>query len=165
MPDAPTRWWVRLGLVLALALVHTGVWRPVRNVLIDHVALPFVESLDTHRSERMALGLEPRTLTADDGVEVHRYYAPAALGYLVVALLLVAAYPRRRCWLWLWLAHLVLGLVTFGTFVLGVGWTEAGFAVTDFGREYLAPALNLLALVAPVISARDGSSLRGVSEP
>ena len=152
--DTPTRWWVRLAFVVALALVHVGVWRPVRTVLVAHVAYPLVEALDTPRSEAVALRLEPRTIRAEVDGRVYRYYAPAALGYLVAGLLLVAWFPRRRYWLWLWVAHVALGLVTFAAFALGVGWTAAGFAAATFGQEYLAPALSLLALVAPFAAGR-----------
>ena len=163
--DDPTRWWVRVVLVAALTLVHIGVWRPVRTVLVGHAAYPLVETIATPRAERVALSLEPRTIRAEADGQVYRYYAPAALGYLIVGLVLIVAFPRRRYWLWLWLAHVVLGIVTFAAFVLGVGWTAAGFAAARLGQEYLAPALSLLALIAPLIAGHRGTTERDIAEP
>lgn len=160
--DAPVAVWVRIALVVALALVHIGIWRPVRTFLVEHAAYPLVASLATPRAEGVALRLEPRTIRADADGQVYRYYAPAALGYLVIGLILIAAFPRRRYWLWLWLAHVALGVLTFAAFVLGVGWTPAGFATAKLGQEYLAPALSLLALIAPLIAGRAAGLVRGV---
>lgn len=152
--DTRTGWGVRLGLALLLVLVHLFVWRPVRDVLVERVAYPLAASVETPRSSTLALSLEPRALVATAAGAGRRYHAPAGLAYLVTAFVLVIAFPRRLYWLWLWLALVALGGLAFGAFVLGVGWTAAGFAAADFGQLYLAPALNVLALVAPFLSGR-----------
>lgn len=140
-----------LGFVLALGLllVHVGPWRVVRDVLVRHVAFPVVASVETPRAGGLTLVLSPRTITAAGREAVYR--SPANLEYLVAALVLIAAFPRRPYWFWLWLAHLALGLAGFGAFVLGVGWTDVGFEAGAFVHDYLAPALSLLALVAAFV--------------
>ena len=167
--DTQTRWSFRLGVAALLVLVHLGIWRPVRDVLIEHAAFPLVEAISTPRAQQIALGLEPRTVVADSGGRVDRFYAPAGLAYLITAFMLVLAFPRRLYWLWLWLALLILGMLTFGAFVLGVGWTDAGFAVNDLGYLYLAPAFCLLALVTPLlpdgIAAIERASESGKASP
>lgn len=139
-----------LGLALGLLLVHVGLWRPAREALVRHVAFPVAASVETPRAEGLALARSPRSITATEAATGREavYRAPAGLEYLVAALVLIAAFPRRPYWFWLWLAHLALGVVGFGGFVLGVGWTDVGFEVGVLVRDYLAQALNLLALVA-----------------
>lgn len=137
------------GLAALLLLVHVGAWRPARNLLVQRVAYPAVAAVEAARFE-VAVGPSGRTLEAvsvPEGERVGAFHAPAGLEYLLPALVLIAAFPRRRTWLALWLAHVALGLVAFGGFVVGVAWAEAGFALVFFVRIYAAPAASLLALV------------------
>lgn len=148
--EALRRGLLGLALALGLLLVHVGPWRMARNALVEHVAYPLVSSIGTPRAEGLTLALTPRTITATataTGSE-GMWRAPANMEYLLAALVLIAAFPRRPYWAWLWGAHLALGVLGFGAFVLGVGWTAAGFAASELLRDYLAPALSLLALVA-----------------
>lgn len=151
--QGPRRRVLGLGLALGLLVVHVGPWRMARNALVEHIAFPVVSAVETPRSGALALALTPRTITAVErgaGRE-DLWRAPADMGYLLAALVLVAAFPRRPYWLWLWGAHLALGAVGFGAFVVGVGWTAAGFEAAALVRDYLAPALSLLALVAAFV--------------
>lgn len=141
-------WGLRLGAVFLLALVHIGLWRPVRDVLTEHVVYPMATAIDTPRADRIGLGLEPRAVRAEVDGEVHRFHMPAGLSYLAVAAVLVVGWPRRFYWFWLWGGYLVLGVLTYGAFMLGVGWTSVGFSITAFAQVYLVPALGLGALVA-----------------
>ena len=136
-------WGIRVGAVALLVLVHIGVWRPAREALAESVAYPLAASIDTARARNIAVRLEPRVVRADVGDEVHRYPMPAALSYLVVATVLIAVWPQRLYWLWLWGAHLAMGLVAYAAFVSGIGWTGWGFAVATLVRNYLEPALGL----------------------
>lgn len=146
------------GLAALLLAVHIGAWRPARNLLVQRLAHPAVVAVETARSSGFEVGVGPsgRELVAvpvaGGGGEVFR--APAGMEYLAAALVLIAAFPRRRLWLWLWGAHVALGLVAFAGFVVGVGWAEAGFALNFLVRVYAAPAASLLALAAAFAPGR-----------
>lgn len=148
-----------LGFALAvgLLLAHVGPWRMARNALVEHVAYPVALAIETPRAEGVALDLAPRTITAVEAATGREglWRSPANMEYLLAALVLVAVFPRQPYWWWLWGAHLALGACGFGAFALGVGWTSAGFEAAAFVRDYLAPALSLLALVAAFGSGRN----------
>ncbi len=140
-------------MAVLLLVVHMTAWRAARNAFAGYVAYPLVAAIDTERSAGFTLDAESfdRTVTATregagpDAVEIYR--SPANMDYLLAALVLIAVFPRRRYWLWLWLVHLALGAVALGAFAVGVGWADAGFAVGTFLRVYLLRAASLLALL------------------
>ena len=149
---------VLFGLAMAALLlaVHMSAWRAVRNAFIPHVAYPIVASIDTPRAKSFVLDAESydRTITAvRAGRETDSYRAPANMDFLLAALVLVAMFPRRPYWFWLWLAHLALGGLALAAFVVGVGWSDAGFAAGTFLRLYAARAASLLAVLAVLTPA------------
>jgi hypothetical protein len=148
-----------VGMAVLLLIVHVTVWREARNLLARHVAYPLVAAIDTDRAAQFDLDGESfdRTITAvrtdagpDAAMEVYR--VPANMDYLVAALVLIAAFPQRLYWFYLWLAHLAVGTLALAAFVVGVGWADAGFAVGVFLRVYALRAVSLLAVVGAVTS-------------
>ena len=148
-----------IGMAVLLLIVHLTVWREARNVLARHVAYPLVAAIDTDRAARFDLDAESfdRTITAvrtDVGSEatMEAYRVPANMDYLLAALVLIAVFPRRLYWFYLWLAHLAIGAAALAAFAVGVGWTDVGFAVGVFLRVYVLRAVSLLAVVGALTS-------------
>ena len=146
-------------MAVLLLIVHVTVWREARNLLARHVAYPLVAAVDTDRAARFDLDATSfdRTVTAvrtDAGSEglVEVYRVPANMDYLLAALLLIAVFPRRLYWFYLWGVHLVIGALALAAFAVGVGWTDAGFAVGVFLRVYVLRAVSLLAVVGALTS-------------
>ena len=138
-------------MAVLLLLVHLTAWRVTRNAFVTHVAYPLVAAIDTERAATFALDATSfdRTITAARaGGEEEVYRAPANMGYLLAALVLIAVFPRRPYWFWLWLVHLVLGGLALAAFALGVGWTDVGFDAGLFLRVYATRAASLLAVLA-----------------
>ncbi|MEP0548664.1 MAG: hypothetical protein ABJF88_17145 [Rhodothermales bacterium] len=143
-------------MAVVLLVVHMTAWRAVRNAFVVHVAYPLVAAIDTERADGYALDAASyeRTITATrTGGEEKIYRAPANMDYLLAALVLIAVFPRRPYWFWLWLAHLAVGGLALAAFALGVGWTDAGFAAETFLRVYAARAVSLLAVLAALAPA------------
>jgi len=160
--DQTVRWRrvaLGFGMAVLLLIVHVTVWREARNVLARHVAYPLVTAVDTDRAAQFDLDAESfdRTITAtraDAGAEsaMEVYRVPANMDYLLAALVLIAMFPRRPYWFYLWLVHLAVGALALAAFTVGVGWTDAGFAVGVFLRVYALRAVSLLAVVGAVTS-------------
>lgn len=160
--DQTARWRrvaLGFGMAVLLLIVHMTVWREARNLLARHVAYPLVAAVDTDRAAQFDLDAESfdRTITAvraDAGAEgeMEVYRVPANMDYLLAALVLIALFPRRLYWLYLWLAHLGVGALALAAFAVGLGWTDAGFAVGVFLRVYILRAVSLLAVVGAVTS-------------
>ncbi len=151
--------WQRILLGLAMAalllVAHVTVWRVARNAFAVHVAYPLVASIDTERAHGFVLDAASfeRTLVAVRAGEEYVYRVPANMDYLLAALVLIAVFPRRPYWVWLWLVHLALGGLALVAFALGIGWTDAGFAADTFLRLYAARAASLLAVLAALAPA------------
>ena len=139
-------WALGLGLAAVLFAAHVGPWRAARDALAERVTYPAAEAV---AAGDVVLRLEPRSVVATDASgRDWRWRTPANVEYLLAAVVLIAAFPRRPYWWWLWGAHLVLGAAALAAFALGVGGVTAGFVVAAVAAEYLAPALSLGALVA-----------------
>lgn len=162
MTDGPTveptarhrRLLLGIGMALLLFVVHVTLWREARNVLARHVAYPLVAAIETDRAARFELDAASfdRTITAmrtdaAPGQKPEVYRVPANMDYLLAALVLIAAFPRRLYWFYLWLVHLAVGAVALAAFAVGVGWADAGFAVSLLLRVYVLRAVSLLAVV------------------
>ncbi len=135
MRRAPS-WLAGAAGALALLAVYVAVWQPARTWLAQSVAYPALASVHTERSGRFALDAErhPRSvyvLDASDPAGEARavFHAPAGRVFLVAALVLIALFPFRPYWLYLWGLHLALGALSFIALLAGLGWTEAGLAL------------------------------------
>ncbi|MDX1531605.1 MAG: hypothetical protein R3362_08775 [Rhodothermales bacterium] len=158
--------WGPLGLGLTLAaclfIAHVGVWRPVRGALVEHVAGPVAVAVASDRAAGIGVVPVPegRFIQVERSGEPSYFWRmPANFEYLFAGLVLVAAFPRRRYWLDLWLVHVVLGVLAFGAFLVGVGGYDGGFAASEFVRIYAAPAASVAALAlafAPLLTADRG---------
>lgn len=150
-----------VGMAVLLLIVHVTVWREARNLLARHVAYPLVAAIDTERAASFELDAASfdRTITAvregaaPGAMEVYR--VPANMDYLLAALVLVAMFPRRLYWWYLWLAHLTVGVIALAAFAIGVGWADAGFAAGFFLRVYVVRAVSLLAVVGAFTSGKN----------
>lgn len=152
-------WALGLGLAAVLLAVHVGPWRAARDALAERVAYPAAEAA---AAGQVALRLEPRSVVATDASgRDWRWRTPANMEYLLAAVVLIAAFPRRPYWAWLWGAHVALGALAFAAFALGVGGATAGLAASAAAAEYLAPALSIGALVVALAPGREASNEKG----
>ncbi|MFN3597242.1 MAG: hypothetical protein ACK41D_08220 [Rubricoccaceae bacterium] len=164
-----------LVLCLSLALAYVALWNPLRGALTQYAVRP-AATLMAARWER-DLAVVPtdanahtlHVVRARTGERLPRgYTAPAGLLFVVPALGLALLFPRRRHWVYLLGAHLVLGAAALAAFMLGMGPWPYGLVVQRFVETTLAEALSL---VAPVLalaayrSSRDGSAARTPSLP
>lgn len=149
------------GLALLLVGVYVVLWRPGRAMLVKHVAAPALQAVGTSRADRFTVasgGLmaQVRAPAREGGraEQVGSFRAPAgAVLWLVPAMMLIAHFPRRPYWAYLWLLHLVLGLLSVAALAAGLAWGDAGFVANGFLRAYVVPAVSF---AAPVLMWRRG---------
>lgn len=169
-PSRSRRLLLGIGMAALLLVVHMTVWREARNVYVRHIAYPLVAAIDTDRAASFDLDAASfdRTITAAragaDPETMDVYRAPANMDYLLAALLLIAAFPRKPYWFYLWLAHLSIGAIALAAFAVGVGWGEVGFDAGFFLRVYVVRALSLLALLLAFAPRWGGGVLRPMEE-
>jgi len=151
-----------MGACLAglLLVGYLGVVRPVRDWSASHIAAPVFEAIDTPRSRRLQLVQMPQRPEAvfalPKGVtdaseiqervrqpDVAQWVAPAGILFLLPAMFLIAVFPLRPFWVYLLGYHLVVGVVSFGVFALGVAYLDAAFELYRFSRTYLTEAVSL----------------------
>jgi hypothetical protein len=135
---------IRVGLAALLVGVYVGAWRPMRVVLTERVASPVLRAVDTSRAERFAIegGGVTIQMRGEDGAESEFRATGGFVLWLLPALLLLMYAPRRPYWLYLWLLHVGLGLLSLGALAAGLAWSDAGFAANDFLRSYAFPAVS-----------------------
>ncbi|MEO0560092.1 MAG: hypothetical protein AAF170_18140 [Bacteroidota bacterium] len=157
--EAHPRW---MGAALAglLLVSYLGAVRPVRDWSAAHIAKPVFESIDTPTSQSLQLVTTPQRPEAvfalpveitepseiQDRVrqpDVAQWVAPAGILFLLPAMFLIAAFPLRPFWLYLLGYHVVVGVISFGVFALGIAYVEAAFELYRFSRTYLTEAVSL----------------------
>ncbi len=146
-------WAARPTAVLAFLAVYLLVWQPARTWLIRSVALPVAASMAASDRYLLDADRHARSLyvfPVDDpgGEAIGVFHAPAGRTFLVAALVLLAMYPRRSYWLWLWGVHLGLGVLSYLALLAGLGGMEAGFALLAFFDRYVTMAVSLFAVLA-----------------
>lgn len=139
---------------------YLSVIRPVRDWSASHIASPVFEAIDTPRSRSLQLVQTPQRPEAIFALpvevvdvseiqervrqpDVAQWVAPAGILFLLPAMFLIAVFPLRPFWLYLLGYHLVVGVVSFGVFALGVAYLDAAFEVYRFSRTYLTEAVSL----------------------
>lgn len=178
-----TPWAVRGGAVLLLLSAYLWLWRPARTWLTQHAARPLLTSVatlsgDATRATRFAVrsGNIPRVLRVvplpSEEVEERQgasFLAPAGIRFLLPALFLIAAFPRRPYWVWLWLLHVGAGIAALAVLAAGVGGWSGGLVAYRFWNGF---ALDLFSLLVPLwmwLRARQGHFLppleRSASSP
>ena len=136
----------RLIAVVFVVALYYGMWRPMRTAYIQHWAYPVLEQaardspvsveargrvVQAFGSER-ATPLSPLNLKAPAGDK-------AFLGVVMFALL----FPLRPYWMGLWGYNIVVGLIAFWGFRLGVGGADWGFGLAQFVQKTLGEAISL----------------------
>ncbi len=184
-PPTPRRRWLwGSGLALLLLVVYLVALRPARLWVAEHVAYPLLTQVATPRADTFTLvrlARRPDAVFAvpraslPPGADVDavvratvppQWTAPVGVIFLLPAMFLAVAFPTRPYWLYLLAYHVVLGVVAFGVFAVGLGWWPPAFSVYTFARTYLAETVSfavplLLALAAWGGSARDGTTPDG----
>ena len=145
-------WLAGAAGALAFLALYFGAWQPVRVWLAQSVASPALASVHTDRSGRFTLdaGRHPRSvyvLDANDPAGEARavFHAPAGRAFLIAALALIALFPFRPYWLYLWGLHLALGALSFVALLAGIGWTDAGLVLHTFLDRYVTLAVSMAA--------------------
>lgn len=175
------RFW---GLAFAAVLLgaYVGAVRPARLWVAEHAAFPVLAAIDTPRAETLRIARTPRRpdavwavparlgADAEAAIQGHRdelaeWAAPVGVIFLLPALFLVVAFPTRPYWAYLLAYHVVLGLVSFGVFALGVGWFEPAFALYTFSRTYLAETVSLVVPLLLVLAGGEVGRLGGGAGP
>ena len=169
------------GAALAIALfVFYILWfRPARMWGAEHVAYPILQSVQTEQAERFSLiriptrtdavyALERDKLGSADPTEFIRenggaeWAAPVGVLFLLPGMFLLFAFPTRPYWFYLFSYHVVLGIVSFGVFVFGLGWFEPAFQLYLFARTYVAESVSL---VVPLLLALAAHGTAGSGSP
>ncbi len=151
MRRAPS-WLAGAAGALAFLAVYFGAWQPARTWLAQSVAYPALALVHTERSGHFTLdaGRHPRSVyvfeAGDPSGEARAvFHAPAGRTFLVAALVLIALFPYRPYWLYLWGFHLSLGALSLVALLAGLGWTEAGLTFHTFLDRYVALAVSMAA--------------------
>jgi len=145
------------GIVFAVALgaAYLFVLRPARVAAGDHVALPLFRSIHTERSAQYDLAQNPLVVGAVYAVpraemsEQERaagtalWSPPAGALFILPAMFLIAAFPDKPYWFYLFAYHVGVGAVATLVFAVGLGWAEPAFALYTFSRTYMTEAVSL----------------------
>ena len=177
--DAHPRW-AGLALAVLLFAAYVVALRPARVWSASSVARPAFERIETPRSRGLqivqtdarpeAVFALPAGMTSGDIAErvqqpdVAQWVPPAGILFLLPGLFLIAAFPREPYWLYLLGYHLVVGLVSFGVFALGVAFSEAAFDLYRFSRTYLTEAVSLAVPALIWLRARASPPVAGERE-
>lgn len=165
---------------VGLFAFYVLAFRPARMWGAEHVAYPLLASVQTEQSERFDLiripsrsdaiyALESEKLGAADPTEYIRenggaeWAAPVGVLFLLPGMFLLFAFPNKPYWLYLFVYHVVLGVVSFGVFVLGLGWFEPAFQLYLFARTYVAETVSLVVPLLLALAAK-GTSGGGGAE-
>lgn len=136
---------LRLLLMGLLFVGYWTAWRPVRSVVLNQAAVPVLEWSASTEAAVQARG-GPARIRLPGGSEA-ALPAPAGIPFLLPALFLIAAFPRRAYWLFFWAGHCVLfALVVTAWSAALVGWPGA-LAVADFLQTY---GIDLYSIGVPV---------------
>jgi hypothetical protein len=107
--------------------------------------------------EHEALGnQDPAEFVRENGGA--EWAAPVGVLFLLPAMFLLVAFPTRPYWLYLLAYHVVLGLVSFGVFVVGLGWFEPAFQLYLFARTYVAETVSLVVPLLLALAAHGTAS-------
>lgn len=181
------------GLALAVLLFAGYVFgmRPARWWAAEHVAHPLLQTISTERARsfevvriarrpdavfalpRAALGAVPADPPALDAAldafvrtqDPPQWAAPVGVLFLLPGLFLIALFPDRPYWAWLLAYHVVLGVVAFGAFALGLAAWAPAFKLYTFARTYLAETVSLAVPLLLALAARGSRRPARVSSP
>ena len=176
----PKRWGLALAVLLAVGYVVA--LRPARLWVARHVAYPLLQQVDTNRSRGYVVTriarrpdavfavprdlLPPRVATDAEADAVVRarvppqWAAPVGVIFLLPAMFLAALFPSRPYWLWLLVYHVVLGVVSFGVFAVGLAAWAPAFKLYTFARTYMAETVSLVVPLLLALAARAGDAQR-----
>jgi len=144
------RAWIERSLLVGLLLAaYIWVWRPARAWIGTNVLVPAVQSVETERARSFDVAPQPLGVSVSSETMGTGMRAPGGILFLLPALLLVAAFPRRPYWLYLWGYHLGLGALLLGTLCLGVAWADGAFTVHQFLK---GPVRTGTSLAAPILA-------------
>ena len=173
-----------LGVALAGLLLagYAVALRPARLWAAEHVAYPLLQQVRTSRADAFSLvrldrrpdavfavprAALPPGADADAVVrasEPPQWAAPVGVIFLLPAMFLIGVFPTRPYWAYLLAYHLVLGVVAFGVFALGLGWWPPAFGVYTFARTYLAETVSFVVPLLLALAAR-GRTPAGDPDP
>lgn len=157
---------VRVALVGLLVAVYVVAWRPARDVLAERLVAPALQHVETERSRSFAVAASGRSVTIrrpGPPAPVLTLRVPAGILFVLSGALLLALYPTRPYWLYLWAYQMGLGAVSVGLLALGLAWTDGAFSAVRVlsGPFYMGTSLAAPLVAYGVRSRRLGTALEG----
>jgi len=159
---------LRMALAALLLLAYLYVWRPYgRPAAVRAVAAPLLGRVAEQAPGRWDVRPAPRRLLLRNVAQgaapaasapekrSFRWTAPAGVRFLLPALGLMLAAPRRLYWLYLWGGHVALGGLGIGLLGLGMVGGGAWFAAYDVLTRYLIDAFSLGLAAGAVVTEFD----------
>lgn len=136
---------VRLLLMGLLFVGYWTAWRPARTVVLNQVAVPVLQwSAPTEAAVQARGGPVRIALPGDTETSVP---APAGIPFLLPALFLIAAFPKRPYWALFWVGHCMLfGLVVASWSAALMQWPGAA-VLAGFLQTY---GVDLYSIGVPV---------------
>lgn len=136
---------VRLLLMGLLFVGYWTAWRPARTVVLNEAAAPVLQwSAPTDTAVQARGG--PVRITLPGGMSTS-LPAPAGIPFLLPALFLVAAFPKRLYWLFFWAGHCALFFLLVAAWSAALmGWPGA-LPIADFLKTY---GVDLYSLGVPI---------------
>lgn len=136
---------IRLVLMGLLFIGYWTAWRPARSVVLNQAAVPVLEwSAESPNAIRASGG--PVNITLPNGNETG-LPAPAGIPFLLPALFLIAAFPKRAYWALFWVGHcMVFALMVAAWSAALMEWPGAA-ALAGFLQTY---GVDLYSLGIPV---------------
>ncbi len=136
---------IRLLLMGLLFIGYWTAWRPARSVVLNQGAVPVLEWSASTEAAVQARG-GPARITLPGGFETS-LPAPAGIPFLLPALFLVAAFPRRAYWLFFWGGHCALFALMVAAWSLALMEWPGARGIADFLQTY---GVDLYSLGIPV---------------
>jgi hypothetical protein len=162
-------WLQRGGLAILLLVAYVFAWRPVRTEMMASVVHPVLAAAVSDETEatvefRRASGTVRVHLPDDSPRENGTMAAPAGVRFLLPALILVLAAPRRPYWLAFWAGHLLVSAFITLSWWFALQGVGAGVYVAGFADTYLLDAYSL-SFPTLILVYGGGVQLWSLSEP
>lgn len=136
---------VRSLLIVLLFVGYWTAWRPARTVVLNQVAVPVLQ-WSAERESDVQASAGPARLTLPSGQE-RGLPAPAGVPFLLPALFLVAAFPRKPYWFLFWVGHCALFFLIVALWSGALMMWPGAEAVAGFMQTY---GVDLYSIGVPV---------------